>query len=214
MCLEELWWVSAAAHPVKGIEAFPGFTRRVFSAHSVFTCLLTGREYTIPSPLQRFLAETLDFIILFCIKATIVLWIMHLSGMKWVKQLKALLLRNQSVELKKVKRWDFPWKGTSLSSLLKGHCQIYYTVHCGGDRWEHVDGRPAEDDGGGSGLQGGGVRLWGETHCRHNGTYFIIYHVFFLVFIVVILFTIMITITVIYFMLSMAGLSFQKESYK
>ncbi|KAM9738514.1 protein FAM8A1 isoform 1-T1 [Menidia menidia] len=40
-----------------------------------------GREYTIPSPLQRFLAETVDFFILFCVKATIVLWIMHLSGM-------------------------------------------------------------------------------------------------------------------------------------
>ncbi|XP_051992281.1 protein FAM8A1 [Xyrauchen texanus] len=41
-----------------------------------------GREYTIPSPLRRFLAETVDFFILFCFKATIVLWIMHLSGMK------------------------------------------------------------------------------------------------------------------------------------
>lgn len=41
-----------------------------------------GWEYTIPSPLQRFLAETVDFFILFCVKATIVLWIMHLSGMK------------------------------------------------------------------------------------------------------------------------------------
>lgn len=41
-----------------------------------------GQEYTIPSPLQRFLAETVDFFILFCVKATIVLWIMHLSGMK------------------------------------------------------------------------------------------------------------------------------------
>uniref|UniRef100_A0A3B3DGT5 Family with sequence similarity 8 member A1a n=1 Tax=Oryzias melastigma TaxID=30732 RepID=A0A3B3DGT5_ORYME len=44
--------------------------------------LQAGREYKIPSPLQRFLAETVDFIILFCVKATIVLWIMHLSGMK------------------------------------------------------------------------------------------------------------------------------------
>ncbi|XP_058476088.1 protein FAM8A1 [Solea solea] len=47
----------------------------------------TGREYTIPSPLQRFLAETLDFFILFCVKATIVLWIMHLSGMKDIAKL-------------------------------------------------------------------------------------------------------------------------------
>ncbi|XP_028254722.1 protein FAM8A1 isoform X2 [Parambassis ranga] len=41
-----------------------------------------GQEFTIPSPLLRFLAELVDFIILFCVKATIVLWIMHLSGMK------------------------------------------------------------------------------------------------------------------------------------
>uniref|UniRef100_A0A146PS75 FAM8A1 n=1 Tax=Fundulus heteroclitus TaxID=8078 RepID=A0A146PS75_FUNHE len=41
-----------------------------------------GREYTIPSPLLRFLAETVDFLILFSVKATIVLWIMHLCGMK------------------------------------------------------------------------------------------------------------------------------------
>ncbi|XP_054910102.1 protein FAM8A1 isoform X2 [Poeciliopsis prolifica] len=41
-----------------------------------------GREYAIPSPLQRLLAETVDFFILFCVKATIVLWIMHLFGMK------------------------------------------------------------------------------------------------------------------------------------
>lgn len=43
---------------------------------------ISGREYTIPSPLHRFLAETVDFFILFCVKATIVLWVMHLSGMK------------------------------------------------------------------------------------------------------------------------------------
>ncbi|XP_059365765.1 protein FAM8A1 [Carassius carassius] len=45
-----------------------------------------GREYTIPSPLRRFLAETVDFFILFCVKATIVLWIMHLSGIKDVSK--------------------------------------------------------------------------------------------------------------------------------
>ncbi|KAF5899993.1 protein FAM8A1-like, partial [Clarias magur] len=41
-----------------------------------------GREYFIPSPLHRFLAEMVDFFILFFIKATIILSIMHLSGMK------------------------------------------------------------------------------------------------------------------------------------
>ncbi|KAJ8403018.1 hypothetical protein AAFF_G00359340 [Aldrovandia affinis] len=41
-----------------------------------------GQEYAIPSPLRRLLAETVDFIILFCIKATIVLAFMQLSGTK------------------------------------------------------------------------------------------------------------------------------------
>ncbi|KAJ8004709.1 hypothetical protein DPEC_G00139120 [Dallia pectoralis] len=40
-----------------------------------------GREYSIPSPLQRFMAEMVDFFILFFIKATIILSLMHLSGM-------------------------------------------------------------------------------------------------------------------------------------
>ncbi|RXN26136.1 FAM8A1-like protein [Labeo rohita] len=57
-----------------------------FSTETCFappsSTVTTGREYTIPSPLRRFLAETVDFFILFCVKATIVLWIMHLSGMK------------------------------------------------------------------------------------------------------------------------------------
>ncbi|XP_033010502.1 protein FAM8A1 [Lacerta agilis] len=43
---------------------------------------LAGREYTIPSLAHRFIAEMVDFFILFFIKATIVLSIMHLSGIK------------------------------------------------------------------------------------------------------------------------------------
>lgn len=43
-----------------------------------------GREYSIPSPLQRLMAEMVDFFILFFIKATIIISIMHLSGIKWV----------------------------------------------------------------------------------------------------------------------------------
>lgn len=64
------------------------------------TLLFTGQEFTIPSPLLRFLAELVDFIILFCVKATIVLWIMHLSGMKWVKRsisLTARLFKNKMI---------------------------------------------------------------------------------------------------------------------
>ncbi|XP_077432895.1 protein FAM8A1 [Vanacampus margaritifer] len=45
-----------------------------------------GREYTIPSPLQRLLAEIVDFFILFFIKATIIISIMHLSGIKDVSK--------------------------------------------------------------------------------------------------------------------------------
>ncbi|XP_065523391.1 protein FAM8A1 [Lathamus discolor] len=41
-----------------------------------------GREFVIPSLAHRFIAEMVDFFILFFIKATIVLSIMHLSGIK------------------------------------------------------------------------------------------------------------------------------------
>ncbi|KAM4580122.1 protein FAM8A1-like [Odontesthes bonariensis] len=45
-----------------------------------------GREYSIPSPLQRLMAEMVDFFILFFIKATIIVSIMHLSGIKDVSK--------------------------------------------------------------------------------------------------------------------------------
>ncbi|RVE62577.1 hypothetical protein OJAV_G00158870 [Oryzias javanicus] len=45
-----------------------------------------GREYIIPSPLQRLMAEMVDFFILFFIKATIIISIMHLSGIKDVSK--------------------------------------------------------------------------------------------------------------------------------
>ncbi|XP_054638037.1 protein FAM8A1-like isoform X2 [Dunckerocampus dactyliophorus] len=45
-----------------------------------------GREYTIPSPLQRLLAEVVDFFILFFIKAAIILSVMHMSGIKDVSK--------------------------------------------------------------------------------------------------------------------------------
>uniref|UniRef100_A0A8C9R3E2 Family with sequence similarity 8 member A1a n=1 Tax=Scleropages formosus TaxID=113540 RepID=A0A8C9R3E2_SCLFO len=41
---------------------------------------LSGREHAIPSPLRRFLAEAVDFPILFCVKAAVILTIAHLSG--------------------------------------------------------------------------------------------------------------------------------------
>ncbi|XP_032741013.1 protein FAM8A1 isoform X1 [Rattus rattus] len=45
-----------------------------------------GREYVIPSLAHRFMAEMVDFFILFFIKATIVLSIMHLSGIKEISK--------------------------------------------------------------------------------------------------------------------------------
>ncbi|KAJ7406281.1 hypothetical protein WISP_134713 [Willisornis vidua] len=42
----------------------------------------TGREFLIPSLAHRFIAEMVDFFILFFIKATIILSVMHLSGIK------------------------------------------------------------------------------------------------------------------------------------
>uniref|UniRef100_A0A3P8UZE6 Family with sequence similarity 8 member A1b n=1 Tax=Cynoglossus semilaevis TaxID=244447 RepID=A0A3P8UZE6_CYNSE len=45
-----------------------------------------GREYSIPSLLQRLMAEMVDFFILFFIKATIIISIMHLSGIKDVSK--------------------------------------------------------------------------------------------------------------------------------
>ncbi|XP_041040108.1 protein FAM8A1b [Carcharodon carcharias] len=41
-----------------------------------------GREYTIPSLMQRFLAEMVDFLILFLLKAVVVLTVMHICGIK------------------------------------------------------------------------------------------------------------------------------------
>ncbi|XP_069764556.1 protein FAM8A1 isoform X2 [Narcine bancroftii] len=41
-----------------------------------------GREYTIPSLMHRFLAEMVDFLILFLMKAVVVLTVMHICGIK------------------------------------------------------------------------------------------------------------------------------------
>uniref|UniRef100_A0A4W5MLF3 RDD domain-containing protein n=1 Tax=Hucho hucho TaxID=62062 RepID=A0A4W5MLF3_9TELE len=46
----------------------------------------TGTLITTNLRQITFLAETVDFFILFCVKATIILWIMHLSGMKEIDE--------------------------------------------------------------------------------------------------------------------------------
>lgn len=73
-----------APHVQPSARAAPG--TRVGSAAPARTASDTGRqagrEYVIPSLAHRFMAEMVDFFILFFIKATIVLSIMHLSGIK------------------------------------------------------------------------------------------------------------------------------------
>ncbi|XP_076999534.1 protein FAM8A1 [Tamandua tetradactyla] len=73
-----------ASHVQGSIRATP--VARVGSAAPSRTPSETGRqagrEYVIPSLAHRFMAEMVDFFILFFIKATIVLSIMHLSGIK------------------------------------------------------------------------------------------------------------------------------------
>ncbi|XP_010571609.1 PREDICTED: protein FAM8A1 [Haliaeetus leucocephalus] len=68
-CLPALLAASAAAAPCSKIWV-------------MLTISVTGREFIIPSLAHRFIAEMVDFFILFFIKATIVLSIMHLSGIK------------------------------------------------------------------------------------------------------------------------------------
>uniref|UniRef100_A0A674E4I5 Family with sequence similarity 8 member A1a n=1 Tax=Salmo trutta TaxID=8032 RepID=A0A674E4I5_SALTR len=59
----------------------PHDTRPVQQQNRNYCCTWV-HSLTLSSPLHRFLAETVDLFILFCVKATIILWIMHLSGMK------------------------------------------------------------------------------------------------------------------------------------
>ncbi|XP_066233216.1 protein FAM8A1 isoform X1 [Saccopteryx leptura] len=73
-----------APHVQGSVRASPG-TRTGSAAPSRTpseTRRQAGREYVIPSLAHRFMAEMVDFFILFFIKATIVLSIMHLSGIK------------------------------------------------------------------------------------------------------------------------------------
>nr|XP_020021273.1 protein FAM8A1-like isoform X2 [Castor canadensis] len=73
-----------APHVQASVRTTPG-TRAGSTAHSRTaseTGRPAGREYVIPSLAHRFMAEMVDFFILFFIKATIVLSIMHLSGIK------------------------------------------------------------------------------------------------------------------------------------
>uniref|UniRef100_A0A8C2WMF8 Family with sequence similarity 8 member A1a n=1 Tax=Cyclopterus lumpus TaxID=8103 RepID=A0A8C2WMF8_CYCLU len=78
ICLESYQTLSMLCSPDKSHR----LTVAGFSVCLSFHLLHAGREYTIPSLLQRFLAEAVDFFILFSVRTTIVLWIMHLSGMK------------------------------------------------------------------------------------------------------------------------------------
>ncbi|MGH0133983.1 UNVERIFIED_CONTAM: hypothetical protein FKN15_051785 [Acipenser sinensis] len=62
----------------------PVSTRPVQQQHA--NVQQAGREYTIPSPLHRLIAEIVDFFILFFIKASIVLSILHFNGIKEISK--------------------------------------------------------------------------------------------------------------------------------
>ncbi|XP_067424486.1 protein FAM8A1 [Emydura macquarii macquarii] len=68
-------WPAAVPRPVAAAATASSSTPRESGRPA-------GREYIIPSLAHRFIAEMVDFFILFFIKATIVLSIMHLSGIK------------------------------------------------------------------------------------------------------------------------------------
>ncbi|XP_050797596.1 protein FAM8A1 [Gopherus flavomarginatus] len=82
--------LAAAAPPPRAPPAWPGAARLAAvprpgpaaSSAPRESGRPAGREYIIPSLAHRFIAEMVDFFILFFIKATIVLSIMHLSGIK------------------------------------------------------------------------------------------------------------------------------------
>ncbi|XP_029446573.1 protein FAM8A1 isoform X2 [Rhinatrema bivittatum] len=59
-----------------------GITRLRLETWNVISSTPAGREYFIPSLVQRFIAELVDFFILFFVKAAIILSIMHFSGIK------------------------------------------------------------------------------------------------------------------------------------
>ncbi|XP_071409336.1 protein FAM8A1 [Pithys albifrons albifrons] len=60
----------------------PSSAAATASGTSRDTARPAGREFLIPSLAHRFIAEMVDFFILFFIKATIILSVMHLSGIK------------------------------------------------------------------------------------------------------------------------------------
>ncbi|XP_056459034.1 protein FAM8A1-like [Gadus chalcogrammus] len=66
----------------QGSSSLPAATLTQQQTPDQRNALRPGREYIIPSPFQRLVAEMVDFFILFFIKATIIISIMHLSGMK------------------------------------------------------------------------------------------------------------------------------------
>lgn len=132
------------------------------------TFFALGREYSIPSPLQRLLAEMVDFFILFFIKATIIISIMHLSGIKWVS-----LISVSSGGLYALQWWWNNDQAFVFSTLwiniievfyfaFQGCFQVCHAFHRGGNRWRHVDGGATENDACCTCISDISVFLWGE----------------------------------------------------
>uniref|UniRef100_A0A8B9P4U9 RDD domain-containing protein n=1 Tax=Apteryx owenii TaxID=8824 RepID=A0A8B9P4U9_APTOW len=78
--MEEVELVPKPKPPKTGSSFFSCCPSAIKSG--IISISVAGREFIIPSLAHRFIAEMVDFFILFFIKATIVLSIMHLSGIK------------------------------------------------------------------------------------------------------------------------------------
>lgn len=117
-------------------------------------CFSPGREYSIPSPLQRLLAEMVDFFILFFIKATIIISIMHLSGIKWV----CLISPCSGGEMMIRPAFLHPF----ILLCFQGCFQVCHAFYSGGNWWRHIDGGATENDACCTCVSDISVFLWGE----------------------------------------------------
>lgn len=137
------------------------FSNHIIS-YVVLYFFLSGREYSIPSPLQRLLAEMVDFFILFFIKATIIISIMHLSGIKWVCLLYIKVFFIPLQKQKQILIWVTVWVSAVYSFAFQGCLQVCHAFYCGRNRWGHIDGGATENDACRTCLPHISVFLWGE----------------------------------------------------
>ncbi|XP_010114091.1 PREDICTED: protein FAM8A1 [Chlamydotis macqueenii] len=80
--LNQLWLLLFCCRLLPTRQAWRGGSSVCRYVTAVYSSMCLRQEFIIPSLAHRFIAEMVDFFILFFIKATIVLSIMHLSGIK------------------------------------------------------------------------------------------------------------------------------------